>query len=81
MLYLVRKLGESIIINDSIEVKVIEVRGKSVKLGFEFPPSAQVLRKEIHDRITRENLAASRGDAVSSDDMTDAISQMKWEEE
>jgi carbon storage regulator len=59
MLYLMRKIGESIIINGDIEVKVMEVKGKAVKLGFEFPASATVLRKEIHDRIIQENLAAA----------------------
>lgn len=61
MLYLVRKEGESVIINDTIEVKVIEVKGKSAKIGFEFPESASVLRKEIHDRVVAENVAASQG--------------------
>ena len=34
MLYLTRKIGESVIINDDIEVSVIDIRGKSIKLGF-----------------------------------------------
>ena len=72
MLYLVRKLGESIIINDSIEVKVVEVKGKSVKLGFDFPSNCTVLRKEVHERIVAENLAAQ----LSSDDFADALSGM-----
>jgi len=59
MLYLSRKLGESIVINNSIELTVIEVRGKTVKLGFEFPPDATVLRKEIYDKIMAENMAAA----------------------
>ena len=63
MLYLTRKVGESVIINDKIEITVIEVRGKSAKLGFTFPPEASVLRKEIHERIMRENAAAAGGDA------------------
>ncbi|MHB1060249.1 MAG: carbon storage regulator CsrA [Rhodanobacter sp.] len=58
MLYLTRKVGESVIINDTIEVTVIEVRGKSIKLGFTFPPEATVLRREIHERIQAENRAA-----------------------
>jgi len=58
MLYLTRKIGESVIINDNIEVTVIEVRGKSIKLGFTFPPEASVLRREIHERIQAENRAA-----------------------
>jgi carbon storage regulator len=66
MLYLVRKLNESIIINDNIEVKIVEIKGKSVKIGFEFPQSCTILRKEVHDRIVEENLSA----AVSSEDIT-----------
>ncbi|MCP5361845.1 MAG: carbon storage regulator CsrA [Hyphomicrobiales bacterium] len=74
MLYLVRKIGESIIINDNIEVKVMEVRGRSVKLGFTFPPEASVLRKEIHDRIVRENIAASKSDADITEDLSKVLS-------
>lgn len=59
MLYLSRKIGESIVINNSIELTVIEVRGKTVKLGFVFPPDATVLRKEIYDKIMAENMAAA----------------------
>jgi carbon storage regulator len=61
MLYLSRKIGESIIINNTIELQVMEVRGKVVKLGFTFPPEASVLRKEIYEKIREENLAAARG--------------------
>jgi carbon storage regulator len=59
MLYLTRKIGESVIINDNVEVTVIEVRGKSIKLGFTFPPEVSVLRREIYDRIQAENRAAT----------------------
>jgi carbon storage regulator len=61
MLYLTRKVGESVIINDEIEVTVVDIRGKSIKLGFNFPPEASVLRREIHERIQEENRAAAGG--------------------
>lgn len=61
MLYLTRKIGESVIINDDIEVTVVEVRGKSIKLGFTFPPEASVLRRELYERIQAENRAAAAG--------------------
>ena len=61
MLYLSRKIGESIIINNVIEMTVVEVRGKTVKIGFNFPPEASVLRKEIYDKIMAENVAAASG--------------------
>lgn len=60
MLYLTRKVGESVVINDGIEVTVIEIRGKSIKLGFNFPADASVLRKEIYDRVQAENQAAAQ---------------------
>ena len=55
MLYLMRKQNESIIINNNIELIVVEVKGKSVKLGFTFPKDASVLRKELYDKIMAEN--------------------------
>ncbi len=61
MLYLTRKIGESVIINDDIEVTVIDIRGKSIKLGFTFPTDATVLRREIFERIQAENRAAAEG--------------------
>ncbi len=59
MLYLSRKLGESIVINDNIEITVVEVRGKSIKLGINFPPDVTVLRRELFDKIQEENRAAA----------------------
>lgn len=72
MLYLTRKIGESVIINDDIEVTVVDIRGKSIKLGFTFPQTASVLRREIYERIQEENRAAAA--ALGSDDsVADAL--------
>ena len=60
MLYLTRKVGEAVVINDNIELTVVEVRGKSAKLGFTFPPDASVLRKELHERIKHTGAAWRR---------------------
>ena len=54
MLYLTRKIGDSIIINDDIEVTVVEVRGKSIKLGLTFPEDVSVYRHEVYERIQAE---------------------------
>jgi carbon storage regulator len=61
MLYLTRKIGESIIINDDIEITVVEVRGKSIKLGLTFPPDVSVYRREVHERIQAEKAAEASG--------------------
>jgi len=70
MLYLTRKVGESVVINGTIEVTVVEVRGRSVRLGFTFPPEASVLRREIFDRIQEENRAAADAGANLLDSLS-----------
>ena len=59
MLYLTRKVGESVVINDEIEVTIVEMRGKTIKLGFEFPEHVSVLRRELFDKIQDENRTAA----------------------
>ncbi len=58
MLYLTRKKGEAIVINDTIEISIVEIRGSSVKLGVTTPEGAKVLRREVSDRIERERKTA-----------------------
>ncbi len=64
MLYLTRKIGESIVINDDIELTVVDVRGKSIKLGLTFPPNVSVYRREVYDRIQAEKELASGTEEV-----------------
>jgi carbon storage regulator len=59
MLVLTRKTDESIMIGDSIEVKILSSDGGSVKLGIQAPRSVPVHRKEIYEEIERENRAAT----------------------
>jgi carbon storage regulator len=74
MLYLNRKIGESIIINDNIHITITEIKGnKSVKIGCQFPKEATILRKEIHEKITNENIAASNS---NSDEALDALKKI-----
>lgn len=69
MLFLTRKLGESIVINDDIVVTVTEIKGNHIKLSFEYPKNVRVLRKEIYDRIQIENQSA----AVHSQELKEFI--------
>jgi len=59
MLVLTRKLHQSIVIGDGIEVVVLEVRGEQVRLGIKAPKNVAVHRKEIYEQIQQENLSAS----------------------
>ena len=58
MLVLARRINESIMIGDEIEVVVIDIKGDQVKLGVKAPKKVTVHRKEIYDEIRRENLSA-----------------------
>lgn len=55
MLILNRKVGESIILDDNIEIKVLEVQDGKIKLGIEAPKEITILRKEIYDEVIEEN--------------------------
>ncbi|MCW5938297.1 MAG: carbon storage regulator CsrA [Fimbriimonadaceae bacterium] len=59
MLVLTRKINQSIVIGDGIEIVVLEVRGEQVRLGIRAPRDVTVHRKEIFEQIQAENEAAS----------------------
>lgn len=58
MLALTRKKGESIIINNNIEISILEMRGDQVKIGISAPKEVPVYRKEVYLQIQEENKAA-----------------------
>ena len=58
MLVLSRKLNESIMIGDHIEVKVLSVEGDQVKLGFVAPSHVKVHRSEVFQAIKEQNKEA-----------------------
>ncbi len=59
MLALARKINESIIINDNIEITVLEIKGDQIKLGIDAPKSVPVYRKEIYKQIQDANKEAA----------------------
>lgn len=60
MLVLTRKINQSIIIGNQIEVSVIEIRGEQVRIGITAPRTVSIHRKEIFEQIQSENKAASK---------------------
>ncbi|MCX7678603.1 MAG: carbon storage regulator CsrA [Spirochaetes bacterium] len=60
MLVLARKINESIMIGDDVEVIVIDIKGDQVKLGIKAPKQVSVHRKEVYEEIQRENIAATK---------------------
>lgn len=62
MLALTRKKGESLVINNNIEITVMEVRGDQVKIGISAPKEVPVYRKEIYLQIQKENEEAMKSE-------------------
>ena len=61
MLVLTRKIGESLAINENIRITVLEVKGKTVRLGIEAPDDIKVYRQEVLVKILEENKQAAAG--------------------
>lgn len=77
MLVLARKVGQSIVINDNVEVLVIEVRGDQVRLGIEAPRTIPVHRKELLEQIRAENVSAAKDNDV--DAVAKALSDVSFD--
>ena len=60
MLVLTRQTDESIIIGDSIEIIVVEVKGDKVRIGIKAPVTIPIYRKEIYEEIQKSNIAAAK---------------------
>lgn len=60
MLVLSRQRDQSVMIGNDMEVRVVDVRGDKVRLGFIAPRNVSVHRKEVFDHIRRENELASQ---------------------
>lgn len=54
MLVLSRKLGESLLIGETIRVTVVDIRGDKVRLGIEAPTEIAVHRQEVQEAIDRQ---------------------------
>ncbi len=59
MLILARRIGESIIIGDQVEVSVVDIKGDQVKLGINAPRAVPVFRREVYQAIQEENRRAA----------------------
>jgi carbon storage regulator len=51
MLVLSRKVGEAIVIDGGVSIRVAEIQGGRVRLAIDAPRTTRVDREEVHDRV------------------------------
>jgi carbon storage regulator len=66
MLALTRKKGESLVINNNIEVTVLDIRGDQIKLGISAPKEVPVYRKEVYLQIQEETKEAMNAEGLEA---------------
>lgn len=55
MLILTRRVGETVVIGNDVDVTVLGVKGNQVRLGVKAPREVSVHREEIYKRIKDES--------------------------
>ncbi len=60
MLVLTRKLNQSIVIGDNIELTIVDLKGDQVKIGINAPKNIRIYRSEVYQAIEKQNIEASQ---------------------
>ena len=70
MLILTRKLGESIIIGENVQLSVVEINKNNIKVGINAPKDITIYREEVFEKIKEENKMSSISGIVNLTDIS-----------
>jgi carbon storage regulator len=70
MLILTRKLGESIIIGENVQLSVVEINKNNIKIGINAPKDITIYREEVFKKIKEENKRSSASGIIELADIS-----------
>jgi carbon storage regulator len=74
MLVLTRKLNQSIMIGDDIEVSVLAISGDKVRIGIQAPREIPVFRIEVYRELKKQTMAAGSSERAEVDEALKRLS-------
>jgi carbon storage regulator len=83
MLILTRKVNETIMIGDKIEISIVDIKGDQVKVGIRAPRHVKIYRQEVYKAIQEENIEAlqTKPDVLPHlDNLLDNVKKKKGKE-
>jgi len=60
MLILSRKIGEAVVLDEKITVRVIDISKGVVRIGFDAPDDMLILREELEQEVKQANIDATK---------------------
>ncbi len=60
MLILTRKIGEGIVLNENVTIRIIDISKGVVKIGIDAPKEMLILREELEQAIKETSIEASK---------------------
>lgn len=76
MLILTRKLGESIKIGDDINITLLDIKGKYIRIGIEAPRDVAVHRQEVYQLIQEQNIEAAQHEDHKTQEIWNKLHQL-----
>ncbi len=75
MLILTRKMGEGIVLNENVTIRIVDISKGVVKIGIDAPKEMLILREELELAVKQSNIEASK--SVSSDSLLGLSKKLK----